>query len=255
MSTFAFDAGFSARRACFAASSSPVSTSTTDTLSVPPMSSTLPDSVSTAARRDGAFAEGLSAGGAAAVEGADGGAACERARGETSSPPAHSTSTCNMPFRTDATPRSTTKLAARQARSWALAVTVATLVTSPACTPRAPRGTDGDALEVLVPSAPATLDPRYATDAVGIRVSRLVHAGLVQLDPTTLEPIPYVARELAWEGASRLRVALRSDVRFASGAPLEPEDVCATLRAFADPALASPHRSLRIRRGADLSVI
>lgn len=104
------------------------------------------------------------------------------------------------------------------------------------------RGTHGDALEVLVPSAPATLDPRYATDAVGIRVSRLVHAGLVQLDPTTLEPVPYVARELAWEGASRLRVALRSDVRFASGAPLEPEDVCATLRAFADPALASPHR-------------
>jgi peptide/nickel transport system substrate-binding protein len=105
-------------------------------------------------------------------------------------------------------------------------------------------GRDGGALEVLVATPPASLDPRYATDAVGLRLSRLVHAGLVGLDPETLEPVPLAASSWSWESARALRVTLRPGVTFASGAPLEADDVCATLRAVADPALASPHRAL-----------
>jgi peptide/nickel transport system substrate-binding protein len=94
---------------------------------------------------------------------------------------------------------------------------------------------------MLVASDPETLDPRYATDSVGLRVTRLVHAGLVRLDANTLEPEPYVARTWRWIDARTLDVELRDDVRFHSGAPLTAHDVVATLRAFASPDVQSRH--------------
>ena len=86
-----------------------------------------------------------------------------------------------------------------------------------------------------------TLDPRYVTDAVGMRISRLIHAGLVRLDPDTLEPVPYVARSLTFVDPRTLDVVLRDDVRFHSGRKVTAHDVAATLAAFADPAVASRH--------------
>jgi ABC-type oligopeptide transport system substrate-binding subunit len=73
-------------------------------------------------------------------------------------------------------------------------------------------------IELLVSSEPETLDPRYAVDAVAIRTTRLLHAGLTRLDPATLEPIPYVARAWQWHDERTLFVELRDDVRFHSGA-------------------------------------
>lgn len=99
-------------------------------------------------------------------------------------------------------------------------------------------------IEVLVSNDPETLDPRYATDAVGLRATRLVHAGLVRLDPDTLAPLPYLARGWRWLDPLTLEVELRDDVRFHSGAPLRPGDVVATLRAFASPAVGSRHASV-----------
>jgi peptide/nickel transport system substrate-binding protein len=99
-------------------------------------------------------------------------------------------------------------------------------------------------IEVLVANDPETLDPRYVTDAVGLRTTRLVHAGLVRLDPDTLAPLPYVARAWHWIDALTLEVDLRDDVRFHSGAPLRASDVVATLRAFASPAVGSRHASV-----------
>lgn len=103
------------------------------------------------------------------------------------------------------------------------------------------RGDDVRPLELLVANAPETLDPRYAVDAVGMRTTRLIHAGLVRLDATTLEPVPYVARAYTWVGPHALRVELRTDVRFHSGAKLTPEDVIATIDALRSPAVASRH--------------
>jgi len=97
---------------------------------------------------------------------------------------------------------------------------------------------------VLVANDPETLDPRYVTDAVGLRLTRLVHAGLVRLDPDTLAPEPYLAASWRWLDAQSLRVELRSDVRFHSGAPFTARDVVATLRAFASPVVASRHASV-----------
>jgi peptide/nickel transport system substrate-binding protein len=94
-------------------------------------------------------------------------------------------------------------------------------------------------LEMLVAADPETLDPRYVTDAVGLRATRLVHAGLVRLDPDTLEPTPYAAKAWRWLGPLALELSLRQDVRFHSGAPLRAADVVATLRAFASPEVGS----------------
>jgi MarR-like DNA-binding transcriptional regulator SgrR of sgrS sRNA len=86
-----------------------------------------------------------------------------------------------------------------------------------------------------------TLDPRHATDAVSMRVTRLLHAGLSRLDPDTLEPRPYLARAWTWEDPVTLRVELREDVRFHGGKALEPEDVIATVAAFRSPTVGSRH--------------
>jgi peptide/nickel transport system substrate-binding protein len=86
-----------------------------------------------------------------------------------------------------------------------------------------------------------TFDPRYASDAYSLRASRLIHAGLVRLDPNTLEPKPYLAKSWQWTGPLTLHVELRDDVRFHSGAPLTPADVAKTIEAFQSPEIASRH--------------
>ncbi len=94
---------------------------------------------------------------------------------------------------------------------------------------------------MLVPSDPETLDPRHATDAYALRTTRLLHAGLVRLDPDTLEPKQYLARSWTWIAPDTLRVELREGIRFHSGAPFTSRDVIATLKAFASPEVGSRH--------------
>jgi peptide/nickel transport system substrate-binding protein len=115
------------------------------------------------------------------------------------------------------------------------------LVASAACHRDAStRGSDRP-LELLVSSDAETLDPRYVTDAVGMRVSRLIHAGLTRLDPETLVPVPYLARSWRWASDRELEVTLRDGVHFHGGSILSSSDVVATLRAFASKEVASRH--------------
>src|SRR5687768_16425939 len=107
---------------------------------------------------------------------------------------------------------------------------------------RRPPSAAGDRpIELLVPSDGETLDPRHATDAVALRETRLLHAGLVRLDPDTLEPRPYLARGWNWLDERTLHVELRDDVRFHSGASFRATDVVATLEAFASKTVGSRH--------------
>jgi peptide/nickel transport system substrate-binding protein len=85
---------------------------------------------------------------------------------------------------------------------------------------------------VLVNNDAESLDPRVTTDPVGVRVSRLVHAGLFKLDADSLEPAPYLASGFRWRSARELEVELRTDVQFHSGAPFEAEDVVASVAAY-----------------------
>ncbi len=94
---------------------------------------------------------------------------------------------------------------------------------------------------MLVTTDIETLDPRHATDAVSLRATRLLHAGLVRCDPDTLAPVPYAAKGWTWLGPRALRVELRRDVTFRSGKALAPADVVATLRAFASKEIGSRH--------------
>jgi peptide/nickel transport system substrate-binding protein len=113
------------------------------------------------------------------------------------------------------------------------------------CSPRAAETERGERpLEVVVSTEAATLDPRFATRSLDVKITRLVHAGLAGLDPDSLEPVPLVAESWWFVDERTLDVTLRPGVTFHSGRPLRPEDVCATLAAVKNPALGSPHRAV-----------
>jgi peptide/nickel transport system substrate-binding protein len=99
-------------------------------------------------------------------------------------------------------------------------------------------------LEILVPTEVSTLDPRFSTKSLDVKVTRLLHAGLFGLDPVTLVPVPLLAERFERPGERELVVTLKPNLRFHSGKPLTAEDVCATLNAVRDPALGSPHRAV-----------
>jgi peptide/nickel transport system substrate-binding protein len=99
-------------------------------------------------------------------------------------------------------------------------------------------------IEVVVPTEVQTLDPRFSTRSLDVKVTRLAHAGLFGLDPDSLEPVPLAAEHAEWKNPRTLIVTLRRGVRFHGGRPLTPADVCATLEAVRDPSLGSPVRSV-----------
>jgi peptide/nickel transport system substrate-binding protein len=83
--------------------------------------------------------------------------------------------------------------------------------------------TPPDTLVVALSAAPATLDPRYATDATGDRLVSLVFSSLVRLGPN-LEAVPEAAEH--WTCASQTcTFYLRPDLRFNNGRPMNAEDV------------------------------
>lgn len=100
-----------------------------------------------------------------------------------------------------------------------------------------------DAVVVLLPREPDQLDPRYVGDAYGLKLSRLIHASLVRIEPHTLEPEPYLAERIEVESAQRYRVLLREGLRFSDGSVLDADDVVATFRALVDPRVRSRYAS------------
>ncbi len=87
---------------------------------------------------------------------------------------------------------------------------------------------------------PDTLDPRHAVDVVGLRLSRLLHAGLVRFDPRSLEIRPGLAKSWEWTSPTELTVRLRDDadsILWSNGTHFSSVDVVETFRALLDPAL------------------
>jgi peptide/nickel transport system substrate-binding protein len=103
--------------------------------------------------------------------------------------------------------------------------------------PPPPAGTIVVALE----SAPAVLDPRYATDANSSLVAALLAPGLTRMDDHA-EPAPALAESWVQTSPVDYRFTLRPDATFADGSPLTAADVVATYRSVLDPALRSPKR-------------
>ncbi|MCA9577977.1 MAG: ABC transporter substrate-binding protein [Polyangiales bacterium] len=98
-----------------------------------------------------------------------------------------------------------------------------------------------DAFVVLVDRDVEQLDPRFVSDPNGLRVSRLLFASLVTIDPHTLEPIMDLAESVELESDTRYVVRLREGLRFSDGTPLDATDVVATFESVVDPALGARH--------------
>ncbi|MAQ17025.1 MAG: hypothetical protein CMN30_19810 [Sandaracinus sp.] len=96
-----------------------------------------------------------------------------------------------------------------------------------------------EALQVVIPRAAEELDPRFVTDPWGLKVSRLLFASLVAIDPHSLEVVPDLAESVEQTGPTTYVARLRPDLRFADGSALRAEDVRETFRGLVDPALGS----------------
>ena len=107
-----------------------------------------------------------------------------------------------------------------------------------ACSTREHHGDDG-ALVVLLPRDVQEVDPRFTVDAYGLKLSRLLFASLVTIDPYTLQVTPDLAREVVMVGDRTYRVDILPGLRFSDGSTLDAEDVAATFRSIVDPALGS----------------
>jgi peptide/nickel transport system substrate-binding protein len=99
-----------------------------------------------------------------------------------------------------------------------------------------------DVIRLGIASAPANLDPRFATDATSARINRLLYRRLVDFD----ERIRPVASLASWQvlAPDHYRFSLAPDrAGFHDGQPVTARDVAATYRFILDPDNASPHRS------------
>src|SRR5205814_69355 len=123
-------------------------------------------------------------------------------------------------------------------RRWALAATLACAcaTSASAC---GGRSRHDDALVVLLPRDVQEIDPRFTGDAYGHKLSRLLFASLVTIDPDSLRAVPDLAEAIEIATPVEYRVRLRPDLRFTDGSALDAEDVAATFRSVLDPALAS----------------
>ena len=105
------------------------------------------------------------------------------------------------------------------------------------CTSTAER--EADALVVMLPRDAEQLDPRFVGDPYGLRVSRLLFASLVTIDPRSLEVIPDLAQSVTAVSPTEFVVELRRDLHFSDGSTLDADDVVATFEGVVDPALRS----------------
>ncbi len=102
---------------------------------------------------------------------------------------------------------------------------------------------EADVLKVVLPRDAEQLDPRFVGDPYGLKVTRLIFASLVTIDPRTLEVVPDLAERVEVESDLRYRVELRHGLHFSDGSTLDADDVIATFRSVVDPELGSRYAS------------
>ncbi len=117
-----------------------------------------------------------------------------------------------------------------------LPLAIATLLFLSACTrPSLPPNT----LVVGVETGPASLDPRYATDATSVNVCGLIYASLMRQDEN-MEQHPHLAQSLAQPDPLTYIIKLRLSVQFHNGRELTSADVRYTLESILHGVPASP---------------
>jgi peptide/nickel transport system substrate-binding protein len=96
-------------------------------------------------------------------------------------------------------------------------------------------------LVAAIESYPLQLDPRYATDANGVRIANLIYNSLLRADPQS-RLRPELAESLRLLDDRTYVVDLRRDVKFHNGAALTAADVKFTYDSIIDPQNRSPKR-------------
>jgi len=101
---------------------------------------------------------------------------------------------------------------------------------------------DNSVIRFGLASAPITLDPRFATDAISSRLNRLIYRQLIDFDAAS-KPVPSLA---SWEKLTdthyRFHLGDKGRV-FHDGARLTAHDIKATYDSILDEATGSPHRA------------
>ncbi|MBC7221097.1 ABC transporter substrate-binding protein [Candidatus Bipolaricaulota bacterium] len=107
--------------------------------------------------------------------------------------------------------------------------------------PSTPGAKVGGTLTIGVSQDFKDMDPRIANSVYDSYVIASVFDRLVELDPYTLEPRPFVAK--SWEVLSedRVRFYLNEGIKFHNGDELTAEDVAFTFNWMANPANNSPN--------------
>ncbi|HEX7230428.1 MAG TPA: ABC transporter substrate-binding protein, partial [Candidatus Binatia bacterium] len=109
-----------------------------------------------------------------------------------------------------------------------------------ACQPT-PSDHPADYLVAAIESYPLQLDPRYATDANGVRIGNLIYNSLLRADPQS-RLRPELAKSLQLLDDRTYAIELREDVKFHNGRPLTAADVKFTYESILDPNNRSPKR-------------
>ena len=124
-------------------------------------------------------------------------------------------------------------------------------------TPEQPRpgGRFGGRVVVAQRVEPRTLNPFAALDTASREAIGLLHADLIHIGRTTLEPEPSIAAKWSVSKDGRIyTMQLRRNVRFSDGHPLTADDVLFTLRAHLDEKVNSPQRETLFFGGKPIEV-
>ncbi|MBI2228193.1 MAG: ABC transporter substrate-binding protein [Deltaproteobacteria bacterium] len=98
-------------------------------------------------------------------------------------------------------------------------------------------------LVVGIESNPLQLDPRYSTDANGVRIGGLIYNSLLRADER-MRLQPELAERWTAPDPQTYLFDLRRDARFHDGKPLTAEDVRYTYESILDPKSRSPKRGM-----------
>ncbi|QQR89257.1 MAG: hypothetical protein IPJ88_13735 [Myxococcales bacterium] len=107
------------------------------------------------------------------------------------------------------------------------------------CKDSSHRTQDAPAFRMLIPTELQEIDPRFVADAYSLKISRLVFASLVSIDPFSLEVTNQLAQSVQVLSPVRYLVRLKKGLRFSDGSALDAHDVVATFESIADPRLQS----------------
>jgi peptide/nickel transport system substrate-binding protein len=115
------------------------------------------------------------------------------------------------------------------------------------CTGGGAAAAEPGVLSLLLPRDAQDIDPRFVSDPYGLKLSRLVFASLLRIDPQTLDAVPDLAESVVAVSELEYRAQLRPGLKFSDGSTLDSEDVVATYRSLRDPALKARYASTYAR--------